>query len=118
MVMCESCMVLFEAPSALGAYDKALLWAEDYATGTNFALLGIQHITDIIDEQIGDGTEIGGRFFSKKNPWERKDMIIPDVNEIPIVVLEKNDDKPISDFIPEDALRQIKRKYKQITGEQ
>jgi hypothetical protein len=61
---CESCDVVLQAADATQAYQKAVTWGLTYAAEPPSAmrLLGVSHLTTI-GEELGDGTEICGRFF-------------------------------------------------------
>jgi hypothetical protein len=89
-VLCETCRVLLCAATARKAYQKAQVWATGHIQGSDFRLVGIQHINDILEEKIGDGTEIGGSFFYKMDPWGHKNKLIPNPDDIPIISLEAN----------------------------
>ena len=74
-VVCEECDVLFEAPTAFEAYDKALAWAADYADdSTELALVGIENVRSL-SESPADGVEVGGGFFESEDVWERQGEI-------------------------------------------
>ena len=113
-VKCEVCNVLFEAPSALDACRKAMLWADEHSRDAGFYLVGIQHVRALDEECPGDGTEIGGHFFDEDDPWGRKDQIIPDLNEIPTVKFEANPNTPIKDLVSQSKIEKIK----QVFGEE
>ncbi len=102
IVQCESCDVLFEAPSALIAYDKAVKWAKEKERDDNFKYVGIHHLWFLEEEQPGDGSEIGGNFFEEENLWERVDEFIPDPKEIRTIKAEENPDVPIGDLMSEE----------------
>jgi hypothetical protein len=113
-VKCESCCVLFEALSAVAAYDKGLVWASSYMEGTLFHFVGIEHIHRLGDEKPGDGTEIDGSFFDDEDVWERKDELIPERNKIPAIIWEQNCDVPIGELMTEKQ----KENLKEIFGEE
>jgi len=111
-VTCESCNVLLEAPSALDVYDKAATWAESHIEGTAFQFLGITHIHSLSDSQPNDGTEIGGQFFDDANVWERRDELIPDKNQIPVIIWEQNPETPIGDMMTAEQKKQLKQIFR------
>lgn len=112
-VKCKSCQVLIEAPSALVAYDKGIVWAQSHVEDSNFHLLGIEHIHSLDDEQPGDGTEIGGSFFNKKDVWKRKDKLIPEKSKIRAIVWEQNMDVPISELMTEKQKQNIREIFEE-----
>ena len=61
---CEACNVVFRAASAVEAYRKAVSWGLAYAAEppAGMRLLGVSHLTTV-GEELGDGTQICGRFF-------------------------------------------------------
>jgi hypothetical protein len=108
-VKCETCNVLFKASSAVEAYDKAIRWATSHVEEDSlFQFLGVEHISDIGEEQPGDGTEIAGAFYDDENVWERKDELIPEKSQIPAIMLEQNKDVPVGELMTEKQKRDIK----------
>src|SRR5690348_16794066 len=75
---CESCDVVLQAADAAEAYQKAVAWGLTYAAEPASAMrpLGVAHLT-AIGEELGDGTEICGRFFEARSVWERVSEFIP-----------------------------------------
>ena len=112
-VACESCHVLFNASSALEVYDRSATWAESHIEGTPFHFVGVTHIRSLDDSQPTDGTEIGGQFFDDVDVWERKDELIPNRHEIPVVVWEQNPDTPIGDLMTSDQKKQLKNIFRE-----
>ena len=108
-VICETSNVLFEAPTALDACRKVVPWAEEHVRDTNFHVLGIQHVRSLHEHQPADGTEIGGSFFEERDPWRRKEEIIPDLNEIPTIMFEAHPHTPIKDLVPEATVQKAKK---------
>lgn len=107
-VLCETCHVLLQAATARKAYRKAQTWATKRALTTGFCVVGVQHITDLSDKQIGDGTEVGGHFFYKVDPWSRRDKLIPHPDDIPIMRLEANAQSTVGELATKKQLRMIK----------
>jgi hypothetical protein len=108
-VMCESCNVLFEAPSAVEACRKAMSWAKEHSEDAGFALVGIQHVQGLEEERPGDGSEIGGSFHEEIDPWGRKAELIPNLREIPIFRWEGNPDRPIKDLMTDEQVEFFKK---------
>jgi len=106
---CESCHVLFHAPSALVAYDKGVAWAGSHIEGTSFQFVGVEHIRDLDEEQPTDGTEINGEFFEEENIWQRKDEFIPEKMQIPAIVWERDSDTPIIEMMSEEKVQNLKQ---------
>ena len=76
--ICESSHVLFQAPTAREAYLKAMEWGRSYAAEPpHDAVARCVRPTSITAERIGDGVEIGGRLFRKRDVWDRRDRLIP-----------------------------------------
>jgi hypothetical protein len=111
-VACESCNVLFEAQSASEVYDRSATWAEEHIQGTQFHFLGVTHIRSLSDSQPTNGTEIGGEFFDDVNVWERRDELIPDKNQIPVIVWEQNPHTPIDDLMTVEQKKQLKQIFR------
>lgn len=112
-VKCESCQVLIEAPSALAAYDKGIVWAQSHVEDSSFHFLGVEHIHSLDGEQPGDGTEIGGSFFDEEDVWERRDELIPEKSKIPSIVWEQNMDVPIGELMTEEQKQEIKEIFEE-----
>jgi hypothetical protein len=111
-VKCESCQVLMEAPSALIAYDKGIMWAQSHIKDHNFDFLGIEHIHSLDDEQPTDGTEIGGSFFDRKDVWKRRSELIPEKNKIPAILWEQSRDVPVGELMTEKQKQTLKEIFK------
>src|SRR5262245_4558099 len=80
---CESCDVVLHAADATQAYQKAVDWGATYAAEPPWVmrLLGVSHLTTIGDE-LGDGTEICGRFFEVQAVWDRAGEYIPPSDQL------------------------------------
>ena len=111
IVQCESCDVLFEAPAALIAYDKAVKWAKEHERDNDFRYVGIHHLYSLEEEQPRDGSEIGGNFFEEENLWDRVDEFIPDPKEIPTIKVEENPDVPIGDLMSEKDKKRLEKLF-------
>lgn len=112
-VICETCDVLFEAPSAVEAYEKALQWAAKYeAEPGALAFVGVENLRDLLDAPA-DGVEIGGRFFESEGVWERREEIIPARDEISTVKGELHPETKVSELL-DDRKRRI---WKRLTDE-
>ncbi len=104
-VVCEECDVLFEAATAIEAYDKALAWAADYADGsTELALVGIENVRSL-SEPPADGIEVGGGFYESGDVWERQDEI-PARDEIVSIRAELAPETKVSGML-DDRKREI-----------
>jgi len=113
IVQCEACDVLFEAPSGLIAYDKAVKWAKEHERDNNFKYVGIHHLWSLEEEQPGDGSEIGGNFFEEENLWERVDEFIPDPKEIRTIKGEENPDVTIGDLMTEEDKDRLDKLFRE-----
>jgi hypothetical protein len=112
-VMCESSQVLFKAKTAKDAYNKAESWAMKKEENSNFKFVGIEHMSDLLDEEIDDGTEIDGSFFKKKNIWERKDDIIPKKSKIKAILWEENSDIPVGELMTENQKKKMREIFEE-----
>ncbi|MGI8544303.1 MAG: hypothetical protein ACR2MD_12635 [Aridibacter sp.] len=112
-VMCESSQVLFRSKTANEAYDKALIWANEQEKDNNFKFVGIEHMSDLLDEEIVDGTEIDGSFFKKKNIWEQRNEIIPDKNAIKAIMWEENQDTPVGELMTDNQKKKMREIFEE-----
>jgi len=100
-VLCESSYVLFEAASAVEAYQKSEAWGHRHESGSSFSFFGVAHLNSV-REPPGDGVEVGGGFFEEPAAWSRQHELIPPRDEIPVIVLERNLDTPIGELMSEE----------------
>src|SRR5438270_10361317 len=116
MYVCESCNVLFEAPTALEAHYKAMEWGRARATelSATMDMLGVSHLTTI-DEEPGSGVEICGHFFRKRDVWERVHKMIPPPEELKAVVWEREQDTPVGELLTK---RQVGLLERILSGDQ
>ena len=111
-VVCEECDVLFEAATAIEAYDKALAWAADYADDpTELALVGIENVRSL-NEPPADGVEVGGGFYESEDIWERQGEI-PARDEIVTIRAELAPETKVSEML-NDRKRGI---WKKLSGD-
>ncbi len=108
-VQCESCNVLFEAPSALAAYEKAENWGREYEKFNNFQYVGIHNLWSLDCDTPEEGTEVGGAFFEEQYFWQRIDTFIPDKNEIPTIKGEANRNIPIGELMSDEQKEQMRK---------
>jgi hypothetical protein len=71
-------------------------------------LLGVSHLTDIGDE-LGDGTEICGRFFEVRSVWDRVGELIPPSTELGAIRWEAGRDTPLGELLSPEQVAQLKR---------
>ena len=109
-VLCESSYVLFEAVSARIAYDKAVEWGHQHEQKSPFSFLGVRHL-NYIDEPPADGVEVGGGFFEETGAWMRRDELIPERDEIPILVFEQNPDTPVGALIDDEKQARLRKLF-------
>ena len=114
VVQCESCNVMFEAPSALIAYEKAEKWGAEHEKDNAFKYVGIHHLWRLDCDTPGEGTEVGGSFFEEEYFWHRIDDFIPDKTEIPTIKLEANSNTPIGELMSDEQ----KRRLRKVLGEE
>ncbi len=109
-VLCESSQVLFEAPTAEAAYDKALAWARQHEQDSAFRFVGVMQIHSL-DSAPCDGCEIGGEFFEESGVWERVAEFVPPKEEIPVIILERDSDTPVGELISEETKAVLRRLF-------
>jgi hypothetical protein len=109
IIQCESCCVLFEAPSALIAYEKAEKWGAEHEKDSAFKYVGIHNLWRLLDDTLGEGTEVGGEFFEEEYFWQRIDTFIPDKNEIPEIKFEANKDVPVGKLISDETKKRLRK---------
>ena len=114
-VMCETCQVLFSAPSALAAYDKGISWATEHIEEGDFQFIGIEHIQSL-SEAPADGVEIGGSFYESKDVWQNKSELIPEKDAIPAIMWEQNSDVPVGELMTEKQINVAKRIFGETEG--
>jgi hypothetical protein len=108
--ICESCNVLFQAPTAAEAYDKAMEWGRARAAAEPRAmdLLGVCHLTTI-DDEPGDGIEISGRFFRKRDVWDQAHRMVPPPEKLNAIFWERNQDTPIGELLDKKGVRLLRQ---------
>jgi hypothetical protein len=108
--LCESCNVLFQAAVAKEAYRKAVSWGRAYesesSSGVRF--LGVAHLSTI-GEELGDGVDICGRFFQKRDVWARKPELIPAQSQLAAIRWERNRDTPVGELLSPRQVQLIRR---------
>jgi hypothetical protein len=111
---CESCDVLLQAGTAVEAYDRAIAWGESYAARppSVLHLLGVSHLSTV-GEELGDGTEIAGRFFREPAVWDRLDELIPPRNQLVAIQWERGADTPVGELLSPDQVAQLRRVWGQ-----
>jgi len=110
-VLCETSQVLFDAASAEAAYARGESWAREHEQDSDFRFVGIEHIQSIVEE-LGDGCEVGGRFFEDDDVWQRQSELIPTMDEIPAIMFERNKDRPIGELMTDEQKRLAQRLFK------
>lgn len=110
---CETCRVLFNAPTANEAYRKAVRWGE---AQEGMKLLGVTSLYEV-GEEIGDGIEIGGNVFTKLDVWDRKSQIIPNRKELSAIRLENGKETPINQLMSQSKLRSFRQMFGSILGQ-
>jgi hypothetical protein len=107
---CEACNVVFDAPTAREAYEKAIAWGQSYAAEppAKMQLLGVSHLTSIGD-QLGDGIEVCGRFFETANPWDRPAELVPAPESLKAMVWEQNQDTPLGELLTPEQTAALRR---------
>ena len=102
--VCEQCDVLFEAPSALAAYQKGIAWATNYADNpAEQRFVGIENVRSL-NEPPGDGVEVGGGFFESDDVWDRLDEL-PAPEDIVEIRAEFNPETKVGDLLNEQKRR-------------
>ena len=111
---CESCNVVFRARSAVEAYRKAVAWGLAYAAEppAGMRLLGVAHLTTV-GEELGDGTEVCGRFFQAPAVWDRVDELVPPPGQLKAIEWERGRDTPLGELLSPEQVAQLKRAWGQ-----
>ena len=106
---CESCDVVLRADDAAEAYQKAVAWGVSHAAESPSAmrLLGVSQLTTIGDE-LGDGTEVCGRFFAVPSVWERAGIYIPPSHQLDAVRREAVSDTPLGEWLSPEQIARLK----------
>jgi hypothetical protein len=114
---CESCNVVFQAPDAAQAYRKAVAWGLSYAADppSRMRLLGVSHLTTV-GEELGDGTEIGGRSFQAAQVWERVSELVPPPEQLKAIRWEQARDTPLGELLGPDQVAQLRRAWGQAAA--
>jgi hypothetical protein len=109
---CESCDVVFRAGTAAEAYRKAIAWGLAYTAEppTGMRLLGVSRLTTV-GEELGDGTEICGRFFQSPAVWERAGELVPPPDQLKAIQWERNPDTPLGELLNPEQAAQLKRAW-------
>ena len=111
---CESCNVLFRTIDAVGAYRRAIAWGLDYAAQppAGMRMLGVSHLTTV-GEELGDGTEICGRFFQAMAVWQREGELIPPPEQLKAIQWERGRDTPPGELLSAEQVAQLRRAWGQ-----
>lgn len=109
MYVCDSCNVLFEAKTAKEAYRKALAWAKAPTAGAhgNLKLLGVSHLSSIGEERK-EGVDICGRFFQKRDVWDKIADLVPARDELRAILLERNWHTPAGQLMTPYQMRMLR----------
>jgi hypothetical protein len=110
---CESCNVLFNANSAEEALRKAEAWGNEYVKDppSNMQLLGVSSLTTVGDE-LGDGTDIGGRLFNTQDVWLRRGEMVPCPSDLSAIKWENADGKTVGELLSPEQIEQLRRLWK------
>lgn len=110
---CESCDVVLQAESAVEAYRKAVAWGQSHAAEPSvLRLLGVSHLTTV-GEELGDGTEVAGRFFREPEVWDRAGELIPPADELKAIQWERGRDTPVGELLSPEQIDQVRRVWGQ-----
>jgi hypothetical protein len=109
---CEASTVVFRAASAVEAYRKAVAWGLAYAAeppaGTR--LLGVSDLTTV-GEELGDGTEVCGRFFQASGVWEPSGGLVPPPGLLKAIQWEQGRDVPLGELLSPEQVAQLRRAW-------
>jgi hypothetical protein len=111
---CESSNVLFQAETAVEAYRKAVAWGVAYAAEppAGMRLLGVAHLSTV-GEELGDGTEICGRFFQAPAVWESSSGMVPPTGQFKAVQWEQGRNVPLGELLSPEQIAQVRRAWGQ-----
>ena len=106
--------MVFQGPDAAEAYRKAIAGGLAYAAEppAGMRLLGVSHLTTI-GEELGDGTEICGRFFQAKDVWARAGELVPAAGQLKAIRWERGRDTPLGELLSPEQLAQLRRAWGQ-----
>lgn len=107
-VVCETSQRIFQAVDANAAYERGELWAREYEQESNFLFVGIEHIKRI-DEELGDGCEVGGCFSEEENVWQRRSELIPPKQDLSAIMWERDMDTPVADIMTDNQKRLMRQ---------
>lgn len=109
---CESCDVVFSAPTAAEAYRKAVAWGRAYAARppATMAFLGVSHLS-IIGDELGDGVEVCGRYFKEPDVWSRAEELVPPPAQLAAARWEGGLDTPLDELLDADQVASLKRRF-------
>jgi hypothetical protein len=114
---CESCNVVFQAADAVAAYRNAVDWGLAYAAepSVGIRMLGVSHLTTV-GEELGDGTEICGRFFQASEVWERAGELVPPPEQLKAIQWERSRDTPLGELLSPEQVAQLQRAWGGANG--
>jgi hypothetical protein len=110
----EASDVVLRAADAAEAYRRAVAWGLARAAEPPAAmrLLRVSHLTSI-GEELGDGTEIGGRFFRDRSVWDQIGELIPPPDQLEAVRWEQGRDRPLGELLSPERVAQLRRAWGQ-----
>ncbi|AWM36227.1 hypothetical protein GobsT_59920 [Gemmata obscuriglobus] len=107
---CEASNVVFDATDATEAYRKAVAWGLAYAAEppAGMRLVGVSHLTTI-GRELGDGTEVCGRFFQATGVWAADGGLVPPPGQLRAIQWERGQDVPIGELLSPDQITQLRQ---------
>lgn len=107
---CEACNVVFQTADAVGAYRRAIAWGRNYAAEppVRMLLLGVSQLTTV-SEELGDGTEICGRFFEAPAVWELVVELVPPPSELKAVIWEQSGNVTLGELLDPEQIARLRR---------
>lgn len=111
---CESCNVVFQSADAIEAYRKAIAWGLKYAAEppARMTLLGVSHLTSV-GQDLGDGTEICGRFFEAPAVWGRVAELVPQPGQLKAILWEQGREVSLGELLSPEQVAQLRRAWGQ-----
>ena len=85
-----------------------MAWGAAHEADSALKALGVSHLTTI-GETLGEGIDICGRFFHKRDVWDHKDKLIPPPEELKAIRWEWSMDRPLGELLTRHGVRLLRQ---------